>query len=142
MIKLDKDYIRCLVENAPQRKNASAWNKGVKNYAVDLIDGLPDAYCLICANQSELEECIKILKKLLLNGAENWRQYSYGGFAYIYDEEIAEALCNHSEFRKTKGRKAAKQLRDLVRCPSSSLVTGCVIDYISNKRCCLSIFNK
>lgn len=30
MIKLDKDYIRCLVENAPERKNISAWKKGGK----------------------------------------------------------------------------------------------------------------
>lgn len=79
MIKLDKDYIRCLLEHAPQRKNVSAWKNGVKNYAIALIDKLPDDYCMIFTNQRELEEHLKILKKLLLNGAKNWRQYSYGG---------------------------------------------------------------
>lgn len=47
MIKLDKDYIRCLVKNAPQRKNVSTWNRGVKNYTIGLIDKLPDDYCMI-----------------------------------------------------------------------------------------------
>lgn len=103
MIKLDKDYIRCLVEKAPQRKNVSAWDKGVKNYADVLIDNLSDDYCMIFDNQQELDEQIKIFKKILLNGADNWNQYSYYGMAYIYDEEIAAALCTPSEYRKTKG---------------------------------------
>lgn len=68
-----------------------------------LIDELPDDYCMIFDNQQELKEQLKIFTKLLLNGADNWRQYSYCGNAYCYDEDIAAALCNLSEFRKTKG---------------------------------------
>lgn len=96
MIKLDKDYIRCLVEKAPQRKNISAWNRGVKKYAEFLIDELPDDYCFY------FDSCTD-LKKLLLNGADNWHQYSYYGNAYIYDDDIAATLCSPSEYRKTKG---------------------------------------
>ena len=77
--------------------------KGVKNYALLLIDELPDDYCMIFDNQQELKEQLKIFTKLLLNGADNWQQYSYYGNTYCYDEDIAAALCNLSEFRKTKG---------------------------------------
>ena len=35
----------------------------------------------------------KELEKILLNGAENWNQYSYGGCALIYDTDIAVTLC-------------------------------------------------
>ena len=103
MIKLDKDYIRCLVGKASQRKKVSAWNKGVKNYAMLLIDNLPNDYCMIFDNQRELKEHIKILKKLLLNGADNWYQYSYYGCAFIYNCDIADALCTSSEYRKSEG---------------------------------------
>ena len=88
MIKLDKDYIRCLVKKAPQRKNVSAWKNGVKNYALWLIDELPDDYCMIFDNRAELKEQLKIFTKLLLNGADNWWQYSYYGNAYCYDNDI------------------------------------------------------
>lgn len=112
MIKLDKDYIRCLVKNSPQRKNASAWKNGVKNYADILIDKLPDDYCMIFDNQMGLEKHIKILKKLLLNGAENWRQYSYGGRAYISNNVIALHLCNFSEYRNSKGGEKQPNARE------------------------------
>lgn len=103
MIKLDKDYIRCLVETAHQRKNVSCWNRGVKFYALWLIDKLTDDYCMLFDTQAELEKCIKIFKKILLNGDENWYQYSCSGRVYVCYNEIAGALCTPSEYRKTKG---------------------------------------
>lgn len=103
MIKLDKDYIRCLVKTVPQRKNASAWKRGVKFYAIWLIDKLPDDYCIIFETQGELEKHIKNLKKLLLNGAENWYRYSCSGRVYVRYNDIAWVLCTPSEYRKTKG---------------------------------------
>lgn len=112
MIKIDKDYLRNLVQNAPQRKNVSAWKNGVKNYAIALIDKLPDDYCMIFNNQRELEKHIKILKKLLLNGAENWRRYSYGGCAYISNNVIALHLCTFSEYQKFKGGEKQPNSRE------------------------------
>jgi broad specificity phosphatase PhoE len=47
------------------------------------------------------------LKKELLNGAANWREYSYGGCALIYDADIAERLCAPSEYRRTREGKRA-----------------------------------
>ena len=85
---------------------------GVKNYAMRLIDNLPDDYCLIFDNQAELEKHFKILKKFLLNGADNWRQFSYGGCAYICDGDIAAVLCTQSELRKTKGGEKEPNRRE------------------------------
>lgn len=92
MIQINKLDLAALLEKAPQRKNISAWNKGVKNYAEWLIDELPDDYCFYFDSCTDLEKHFKILKKFLLNGADNWHQYSYYGNAYIYDGDIAAAL--------------------------------------------------
>lgn len=75
------------IESTPAR---SAWAKGVKDYAVMIVKLL------------EIEEITSedIKNKVLLNGAESWEQYSYGGCALIYDEDIAKSLCTPSELRK------------------------------------------
>ena len=66
----------------------SAWNHGVMRYALELI------------NSIEVGE--EITEKCLLNGAENWHQYSEGGCALIYDFDICHRLCTPSEIKKTK----------------------------------------
>ena len=88
-----------LIESSPAR---SAWMRGVKLYAVELIESL---------DGRELTE------KNLLNGAgvfrdeiptprervQAWKAYSYGCISLIYDSDIAERLCTPSELKKTKG---------------------------------------
>ena len=71
----------------------SAWSRGVKAYAVELVEGLNDNADL--AND-------EMLWKELLNGASNWRQYSEGGCALCYDVDIAERLCSPSELKRNK----------------------------------------
>ena len=75
------------------RTPRSAWNKGVNNYAIDLIDGLEVE--TIPTNKKELET-------LLLNGARDWQEYSQGGCALVYDGDIAKALCTPSELKATR----------------------------------------
>ncbi len=65
----------------------SAWKRGVKTYALELIESLEGEYS--CA--------------ALLNGATDWHAYSYGGSALIYNADIAERLCNPSELKRCKG---------------------------------------
>ena len=72
------------------QKHASAWSKGVSKYALELVEMLE-------------QEGWETKEKNMLNGASNWRQFSYGGSALIYNEEIAERLCSPSEFKKKKG---------------------------------------
>lgn len=77
-----------------------AWNNGVKLYALDLLEELDtaikDGYFAV-----EDLNAPKLLDRQMLNGAEDWTQYSYGGCSLIYDGDIAERLCNPSELKKT-----------------------------------------
>ena len=45
---------------------------------------------------------VKDLEKIALNGAENWKQYSYGGCSLCYDFQIATRLCTPSEFERVE----------------------------------------
>lgn len=97
-MKLNKNQIISLLKVLPYRKNESAWNRGVRRYAVELIEKLPDRYYFACENASEVEQTLKELRKILLNGANTWLEYSENGCAYIYDYDIAKSLCSPLEF--------------------------------------------
>lgn len=101
--------LRKTIEAEPAR---SAWKRGVKRYALELVD--------------ELEEAIKggyfstdkmadkgALKAQLLNGASGWSQYSYGGNALICDYDIAERLCSPSELKKCNGGERSPNRREV-----------------------------
>lgn len=85
------ESIRNVIQN---RKARSAWNKGVKLYALELLDNIDDPDAL--ANE-------KLLCRALLNGAANWQQYSEGGCALFCNQDIAERLCTPSELSRVKG---------------------------------------
>ena len=84
------------------RKCRSAWDRGVMQYAEELTAELAEN---INGGYITLEQLATAegRKAALLNGAEDWSQYSYGGSALIYDYDIAERLCNPSELKKTRG---------------------------------------
>lgn len=83
--------IRQAVQNRPAR---SAWGRGVTEYALDLLDDMAETDFLAGD---------KLDKDTLLNGADNWNQYSWGGGSLIYDCDIAERLCSPSELKRRKG---------------------------------------
>lgn len=68
----------------------SAWDKGVELYAAELVESLE-------------ENKLEATKENLLNGAKDWREYSYGGCSLIYDADIAERLCSPSELKRVRG---------------------------------------
>ena len=78
-----------IIQKIESTNPRSAWDKGVKNYAIDLVDGMEEGQEFSCQS--------------LLNGAQDWSQYSYGGCALIYDADIAKALCSPSELKSRKG---------------------------------------
>ena len=80
-----------LMEKVDNLNPRSAWDKGVKHYADLLLD---------CVDP--MEEVAENLEKVLLNGAEDWKQYSWGGCAHIYNSNIAKVLCTPSEFKRKK----------------------------------------
>jgi hypothetical protein len=92
------EQLKAIIEKEPAR---SAWSKGVKIYAIELVDELQEA---IEGNYFDAEDIAtpNMLKKQLLNGAQDWMQYSYGGCSLIYDCDIAERLCSPSELKRTR----------------------------------------
>ena len=84
---MEKEKIGRLVDaiKLEKSKARSAWRRGVCDYAIDFIDNL------------SWENPKEITRDVLLNGAENWGQYSWGGCSLIYNEDICERLCNNTE---------------------------------------------
>lgn len=78
------------------RKDRSAWDKGVNAYALDLLDNLADL------TPDDLADP-EAVRRALLNGADTWERYSYGGCALIYDCDIAKRLCTPSELKRCRG---------------------------------------
>lgn len=90
-------------ERLEATKPRSAWDKGVKKIAENLLD----KYEEIVWHREGLDPVPPLTEKTVLNGASGWEQYCYGGCAMIYNREIAETLCTPSELIRTEyGRKA------------------------------------
>ena len=64
----------------------SKWKTGVREYAAELREFLE-------------ENKLAATEENLLNGARNWKEYSYGGSSLIYDWDIAERLATPSEIK-------------------------------------------
>lgn len=105
-----------------ENQNArSAWGRGVLNYAIDLIgDAIENNGAKFRpSNRRELEAT-------LLNGAENWKQYSRGGGALISDVSIAVALCTPSELKKTKnGQRRPNKKEERLDTQARALFQAC-----------------
>ena len=65
----------------------SKWNDGVDLYVEEMREYL-------------IGENLELNEKNLLDGAKDWKEYSYGGSALIYDDDIAERLATPSEIRR------------------------------------------
>jgi hypothetical protein len=92
--------IRKVIESLPAER--SAWRRGVRQYAMDLIEDLPDFQDLNPENS----------RGVLLNGAVSWKEWAYGGYGLVYDCAIAERLCTPSELRKKRGGELEPSLRE------------------------------
>lgn len=92
--------IKTVIESANAR---SAWTRGVKAYALDLIAELP-------ANVDYGSP--ESLQADMLNGARDWKQYSWGGCSLIYNADIAARLCTPSELKKTRNGERRPNSRE------------------------------
>lgn len=91
----DISEIKKALEN---RNDRSAWNKGVTLYAFELLDEYEERAKYVKRNAESRKE----FKEWLLNGADNWNAYSWGGCSLIYDGDIAERLCTPSELKRCR----------------------------------------
>ena len=84
-------------------KTRSAWDNGKKVYALELLEDFPEDREFYASPAD---------KKALLNGADDWSQYSWGGSSLIYDCDIAERLCTPSELKKTRNGERRPNSRE------------------------------
>lgn len=85
-------------------KTRSCWDRGVKGFALNLLRSYIDI-CEYCDNNGR--PIPELNEETLLNGADDWNAYCYGGGALIYDGDVAKNLCTPSELKRTdNGNKA------------------------------------
>lgn len=105
-----------LLQKVESVKVRGAWNKGVKMYAIELLDDA-DAN-RECPEFTSLSE----LKDAIFNGASDWMQYSEGGCSLIYNADIAERLCSPSELKKNKnGMNNPNSRENWIQCQARAL---------------------
>lgn len=99
------EIVNAISEKIEQAKTRSAWERGVKDYAVELVEELAEAVRGGWVDAEDLSNR-RLFERAMLNGANSWKQYSEGGCSLCYDGQIAERLCAPWELRKTdNGRK-------------------------------------
>lgn len=87
----------------------STWSRGVKTYALEMLE--------------MLETDQPPTKENLLNGAKNWSEYSQGGCALIYDEDIAARLAPPSQLaKKQNGMLPPNRAESWLDCQARALV--------------------
>lgn len=100
------EIVKQITAKVEQTKTRSAWGKGVKEYAEELVEELAEAVRGGWVDAEDLSNR-RLFERAMLNGASSWKQYSEGGCSLCYDGQIAERLCAPWELRKTdNGRKA------------------------------------
>ena len=86
-----------------ERKDRSAWNKGVTVYALELLEVYEErAKC-----EGRGAEDRKEFREWIKNGADGW-----GGSSLIYNGDIAERLCCPSELKKTRNGERRPNSRE------------------------------
>lgn len=91
------------IEDKPAR---SAWARGVKAYALELLENLAELTADKLADPAAV-------RAALLNGAEDWQEYSDGGCSLIYDPDIAARVCTPSELKRTHNGERYPNSREI-----------------------------
>ena len=103
-------------------KDRSAWGRGVNAYALELVEELRERAAYEGRNPEPGKEC----REWMLNGAQDWNQYSWGGSSLIYDGDIAERLCTPSELKKTRhGERRPNSQEEWLDTQARALTQAC-----------------
>lgn len=108
------DYTTVLAKAAQtleQRKDRSAWDKGVTVYALEMVEQLSEA---AEGGYIDADDLLapRMLREALLNGADDWSAYSWGGCSLIYNSDIAARLCCPSELKRTRNGERRPNSRE------------------------------
>ena len=108
------DYTTVLAkakQTLEQRKDRSAWSRGVTAYAVDMLQQVADNYKDGYISADDLAT-LTTAEAAALSGARDWSEYSWGGCALVYDGDIAAALCTPSELKRTRNGERRPNSRE------------------------------
>lgn len=83
---------------AEARRPRSAWDKGVKEYEIELLGELLDGVTYDDVRATDFLDYERAERKML-NGADDWDAFSVCGNSLICDESIARRLCTKSALR-------------------------------------------
>ena len=95
---IDTFHLIRALDCVDKSKARSAWARGVKEYAHELLGNL-----LYWTTQGRYLGGLAEAEEKALNGAGTWEEYSYGSCSLVADCEIAERLCSPSELKRVKG---------------------------------------
>ena len=95
------ELANAIIAELNTRKDRSAWDKGVTEYAVELTESLENW-------DNKQPESVAELRKMMLNGADDWKAYSWGGSSLIYNQDIAERLCSPSELKRATNKNGLR----------------------------------
>lgn len=114
------------ISESPAR---SAWARGVRQYASELVEEADSDWGLDFAEFVGMGASQR--EKRLLNGAQNWVEYSEGGSSLVYDSEVAERLCTPSELKRLtlkSGLKDSPNPREnWLQCQGRALHQACIL---------------
>lgn len=94
---MQKNIAAEITRRLENRKNRSKWAQGVNEYAFELIE----VYEEMAKQKHREAEDTHEMRVWMLNGADSWAQYSYGGCSLICDGDIAERLATPSALKKS-----------------------------------------
>lgn len=80
---------------AKQQKARSAWDKGVFEYAIEMLEQLGHKQEI-----TDPKECFNHCDYKTMSVSELAHECSYGACFEIFDEDIAKRLCSPSELKK------------------------------------------
>lgn len=110
---MNTDYAAARKAVISRIKARSAWSRGVLAYALELIDNAE-------------QEGLPLTREAMLNGAQDWLQYSEGACSLIYNADICERLCSPSEQRKCKdGDRNPNSRENWIECQARALWQAC-----------------
>lgn len=92
------EIVSARLEELNRKNSRSVWARGVGEYSRELLDTLRENLEYYHISEVPTDG---VLLEWLLNGADDWRAFSYGGSSLIYNEDIANRLCSPSELKKT-----------------------------------------
>lgn len=84
------EEIKKRLETAPCR---SAWKKGVRAYAFEMLENIQEGYIIDAIEHQNL-------KDLVLSGADDFQDLSSSARYFVFDGDIANRLCNPSELKR------------------------------------------